>query len=245
MFDSLKPSNSEKVTENSLAVDNLLGLMGKLMETMTETKSREKNSVGDWMKEILEGLRDNRNEIKETFNWVITNWKLGSDVTEGKLGTSLGNEITLLSFNLDGHSKRTVLLELIENLHPLLFALQETMLNCSNRPEFENCFRDYKFVSTTSDRHAGIDDIDLFGNRLRGGVSLAWHKCLDHKVNALNVTSNNFVSCIFSTGPTTKCLVTSIYLPTAGADDEFQKVLQDLENLIISKLYMNSYFLKN
>ena len=235
VFDSLKPSNGEKVTENSLAVDNLLGLMGKLMETMTETKSREKNSVGDWMKEILEGLRDNRNEIKETFNWVITNWKLGSDVTEGKLGTSLGNEITLLSFNLDGHSKRTVLLELIENLHPLLFALQETMLNCSNRPEFENCFRDYKFVSTTSDRHAGIDDIDLFGNRLRGGVSLAWHKCLDHKVNALSVTSNNFVSCIFSTGPTTKCLVTSIYLPTAGADDEFQKVLQDLENLIISK----------
>ena len=256
VLDSMKPVADDDLGKmDASAVTNLISIVEKVV-----LNGMSRHTLGDYLKEFLHAIRDNQGDIEgflmwgaKTFDWFkhcdscsdlrgpvasgifksSAKLNLRGDLASG--GETCSKTGTLiLSFNMDGHSKREVVQELIEKVSPDFIALQETMLNVCSLPSFHCHFRDYSFLSVTEDKDADINSINLFGDRLRGGVSLAWKKSIDFKVSPVKVNSNNYVSVIYNTGSDSRCLLMSVYLPTASKDDDFVKVLSQIEDTIIA-----------
>ena len=173
VLDSMKPA--EDISSGKIEASAVTKLISVVEKFVSNGMSRP--TFGEYLRECLHAIRDNQGDIEgfliwgaKTFDWfkhcdscsnlrgsVASGLHLGK-ISRGLKGslasgtkTSLQHGTSILSFNMDGHSKREVVEELIEKLSPDFIALQETMLNVSSMPSFHCYFRDYSFLSVTED----------------------------------------------------------------------------------------------
>ena len=94
---------------------------------------------------------------------------------------------------------------------------------------------DYNFSSTSSDMFTAAEDKVLESGPTWHGTSIGWIQNINSNIQKLPVINERFCGIKYSENKTnTKILAYSVYLPTAGLDDEFLRVLSllsfDIEN---------------
>ena len=103
-----------------------MGRKGKWVFMVLERENKSRATVGDILKETLMGVKENQGDIESFLTWgakVFNQFKESNEGQEGriKVGSAIQDvqkegKTTVLSFNCDGHSKRTTIEELIEKL---------------------------------------------------------------------------------------------------------------------------------
>ena len=216
-----------------------------------EVKVGQKDEQTDWLGGILGSIETNKEKLTQVVSWVVemmTNKLTGNQEmdretnirtdlnTESQLGTHIGpshldTSLAIVSWNMNGHSRYSELLLVIEELLPNLICLQETKLNSTSCLHFQKFFPDYLFLTVTNDMESVVNDLDLTTAYAEGGVSIMWRRGMNSKVLPLKVSNKSFVAVILDTG--VKTLFLSVYAPTRGKDKQFSQFLEDLSALFV------------
>ena len=97
--------------------------------------------------------------------------------------------------------------------------------------KFESDFRDYKFISTSSDLFVSPEDILKTKGPTWHGTALAWHNSVTNYVTKLPLVSSRFCG-IRLFKDNIDILAFTVYLPTSGKDQEYLEEIDLLSHNI-------------
>ena len=93
--------------------------------------------------------------------------------------------------------------------------------------KFVKDFKNYNFISTSSDMFTCAEDKMLESGPVWHGTAVAWDKSIDKNITQLPTISERFCGVKYE-DEKTKILAYTAYLPTKGQDNEFMDVLSQL-----------------
>ena len=128
---------------------------------------------------------------------------------------------------MEGYNRNKYYLSnLLRNQTPLFVFLQEHWLPHHNaRKRLSEDFKDYIFLTTSSDIFTPIENRILESGPTWHGAAIGWHKTIDSKVTKIPVLHERFCGVTYSENHV-NVLAYSAYLPTTGNDDEYLDVLE-------------------
>ena len=130
-----------------------------------------------------------------------------------------------MSFNIEGFKRnKFYLAKIVEKYKPFIMCLQEHWTSYHEVNSFETDFSAYKFHSTASDMFIPTEEILMKSGTAWHGTTIAWKSEFDRFITKLPVVSERFCGISFQHGETA-FLAYSLYLPTAGQDEDFLEIL--------------------
>ena len=112
----------------------------------------------------------------------------------------------------------------MQKYKPLILCLQEHWTAFHEVNIFTNDFPVYKFHSTASDMFMPAEEVLLKSGTAWHGTTIAWKNDIDSQVQRLPIVSERFcgIRCKIEEF---EFLAYTLYLPTAGQDEDFLEVL--------------------
>ena len=130
-----------------------------------------------------------------------------------------------MSFNIEGFKRnKFYLAKIVEKHKPFIMCLQEHWTSYHEVNSFETDFSAYKFHSSASDMFIPTEEILMKSGTAWHGTTIAWKSEFDRFITKLPIVSERFCGISFQHGETA-FLAYSLYLPTAGQDEEFLEIL--------------------
>ena len=252
----------KSVLDSVNIVDNKEEFLRKIESIVNGVKLQNQTAPPqnlDWLSGFIRSFKENEKGIEYLIMWFAKTFdylnfcakcsklprsarlSIDSDTSSASFSetsaahpTFASDQISILSWNMDGHSnKKHLLADILKKLCPNLLLLQETMLNVSSKPHFESFFREYKFVSVTSDRAASFRTVDLWGDRMRGGLAIGWRVDMDFRVRNVGGETDNLIGILLDLGSESCVLIICVYMPTYGHTKDFTDALESIEQMII------------
>jgi hypothetical protein len=119
---------------------------------------------------------------------------------------------------------------LIKEYDPFCIFLQEHWLpdyDATNKMKAN--FPTHSFLTTSDDMFTPTEDLLLQPGPVWHGTAIGWPSRIDQHVSRLPVVNERFCGIIYKDAENdTNILAYSVYLPTAGKDDEFLEVVSSL-----------------
>ena len=124
---------------------------------------------------------------------------------------------------------------MIKKYSPLLIFLQEHWLpDHEATTKMKTDFPSYNFLTTSDDMFTPAEDLVLQPGPVWHGTAIGWLSSVDRYVSSLPIVNERFCGIQYKDSQhDITILAYSVYLPTAGKDDEFLEVLSALSSDIL------------
>ena len=117
-----------------------------------------------------------------------------------------------------------------------LFIQEHWLPNHEAMSKFSTDFPNYVFITTSSDMFMQTEDRILKQGATWHGTALAWPKHVDMLIVTLPIISDRFCGIKYEGKCPESCILAyTVYLPTAGRDDDFLEIL----SLLSHDLHLN------
>ena len=112
---------------------------------------------------------------------------------------------------------------------PKLIYLQEHWLSYHEVNQIATDFPQYRFHSTASDMFVSAEDLLLKSGTAWHGTTIGWKEDIDKQITKLPIVSERFCGIHYSSQQN-NFLAYTLYLPTAGQDEEFLEILDQFSS---------------